>query len=513
MRLGLLAVLAIVIQLHGATPSHAQDDGTFEQRVQSFFNFIDLAYDEYEEGVSSGTIIHEEEYDEALEFREQASVVFGELQPTLAQTNPDAADQIANLLAEMERVMQQIGDPALLRDLVDDTKSLIQTAVEIAPESSESSPFETINHLLSDLLADVKTGDYADAEQARLEAYAEFDSELEMRLSNRAPNLGRDLEGLFWEGSDGHKGLAVLLSEQASADNIETVIEQLHDKLDEAEGYFDSPLTGWLAFLSSTAIIIREGLEAVLIIAAILGTMRASNTPRRFSLWIYLGGAAALLLSIVTWWAADHLITISVQNRELIEGITSLAAVAVLFFVTNWLFHKTYVIDWMAFVRQTVRKALSSRSALALAGLGFTVVYREGFETVLFYQALLFDADTLPVIIGFAAGLLVILIVAWLILHLSTRLPLKPFFTGTTVLMLLLAINLAGSGIRELQEAGVIGTTLLSAVPEHVILTEGLGLFPTVETVLAQLILLIGVVVTFSYSRWRGVRKTSPATS
>jgi high-affinity iron transporter len=296
----------------------AQDEPTFEQRIQTFFNFIDLAYDEYEEGVSNGTIIDEEEYDEALAFRAQATTVFEELQPAIAQMDPEVASHIASLLAEIERVMQQLGDPEQIRALVDETKRVINTIVEITPDTDGDSSFAAINTLLNELLAEVEKGEYADAESARLEAYALFDSGPELRLANRAPNLSHDLEGLFWEGSDGYKGLAVLLDEQAPADDIHVVVQQLQGKLDEAEQFFDSPLTGWLAVLSSAAIIVREGLEAVLIIAAILGTMRASSTPRRFSLWVYAGVAAALLLSLVTWWAADHVITISVQNRELI---------------------------------------------------------------------------------------------------------------------------------------------------------------------------------------------------
>ncbi len=181
----------------------------------------------------------------------------------------------------------------------------------------------------------------------------------------------------------------------------------------------------------------------------------------------------------------------------------------VLFFVTNWLFHKTYVVDWVSFVREKVGAALTNGSALTMAGLGFTVVYREGFETVLFYQAMLFDAAPLPTLIGFVLGAAIIIVIAVLILRMSKRLPLKPFFTGTTAIMLLLAFNFTGAGIRELQEAGVIGATLLPIVPENLILSETLGLYPTLETILAQVIFVAAIVVTFSYSRWQGTRKVS----
>ena len=120
-----------------------------------------------------------------------------------------------------------------------------------------------------------------------------------------------------------------------------------------------------------------------------------------------------------------------------------------------------------------------------------------------------FDAAPLPTLIGFVAGAAVILVVAVLILRMSKRLPLKPFFTGTTAIMLLLAFNFTGAGIRELQEAGLIGATLLPIVPENLILSETLGLYPTLETILAQVIFVAAIVVTFSYSRWQGTRKVS----
>ena len=137
------------------------------------------------------------------------------------------------------------------------------------------------------------------------------------------------------------------------------------------------------------------------------------------------------------------------------------------------------------------------------------MVFREGFETVLFYQAMLFDAAPLPALIGFLAGTAVILIIAVLILRMSRRLPLKPFFTATTAIMLLLAFNFTGAGVRALQEAGVIGATLLSVVPENLVLSEVLGLYPTLETVLAQVFFVGAIMVTFSYSRWQGMRKAS----
>ncbi|MEM7346951.1 MAG: FTR1 family protein, partial [Chloroflexota bacterium] len=395
-----------------------------------------------------------------------------------------------------------------IQSRVEEALGLIEITLAVTQDAATAeSSLIVINTLFDDVLTAVDEGRYEDAERSRLEAYAMFENGMEQRLANRAIVMSRELEGLFWEGSGGQKGLATLLREEASPAEIEENLSALRLKLDEAQSFLAAGLTGFLAAINSLAIIIREGLEAVLIIGAILGYMRATQAPPKYVRWVYIGVAAAILLSIATWWAAKTIITITVSSRELLEGVTSLIAVAVLFYVTNWLFHKVYVVDWLTFVKEQVNKALNTGSAFTLAALGFTVVYREGFETVLFYQALLFDAEVTPVLVGFIIGLVIIVIVAYFILQMSRRIPLKPFFTGTGILLLLLAFSLTGKGVRELQEAGVVTATLLSWIPENLILIELFGIFPTVETTVAQALLLTAIIITFAMSWWQGQRR------
>jgi high-affinity iron transporter len=161
----------------------------------------------------------------------------------------------------------------------------------------------------------------------------------------------------------------------------------------------------------------------------------------------------------------------------------------------------------MQYVREQADKALNNGHAFGLAMLGFMVVYREGLETVLFYQALLFDAEATPVLFGFIVGLCLILAIAYLILRLSKRIPLKPLFTATTILLLVLAFSFTGSGIRELQEAGAVSVTLLPWFPENLLLMELFGLFPTLETILAQVIFTVLIALTFMMSRWQSQPK------
>ncbi len=482
------------------------------KRGSLLYLFTDLIYVEYKDGVRDGQITIAIEYQEAVTFRGQAEVIFEELRPFIAAADTNAAARLEAILGELETIMLNYGEPQDVKVLVDEGLGIIESTLKVSADSNDTSAsFTILDTLLNDMLVSVREGRYEDAERTRIEAYAIFESGPEQRLAHRAPILSRELEGLFWEGTDGQKGLAVLLAENASAEDIAASVNQLNVKLNEAEDFLSVSMSGLLTVINSMVIILREGLEAVLILGAILGYLRATNSPRKFSAWVYAGTAAAIALSVLTWWAAQSLITITVAQREIIEGVASLVAVAVLFYVTNWLFEKVYVVDWIAFVKEQVSKALNTGSALALAGLGFTVVYREGFETVLFYQALLFDAQASSVWIGFIIGSVIIFAVAYAILKMSKRLPLKPFFTVTGLLLMLLAFNFMGSGIRELQEAGIVSAHLLTWIPENLILMELFGIFPTLETTLAQVLFLLVLVGTFSFSLWRGKQKQNTA--
>lgn len=489
----------------------ALDEAALADRAQLLYTFTDLVWIEYRDGVRNGQITIEIEYREAITFRDQAQNLFEELQPQINEADPAAVDRLTTLYAEIDTIIADKGPRPEVEIRIEEALELLAATLPVDTEAGGTVAFAPINVLLDEVLVAVEAGDYELAEQKRIEAYALFETGPEARLANRALLLSREIEGLFWEGSGGERGLFTLIAQEASPEELEANLVILRERLVEAEDFLSAGLTGPLAAVNSFAIILREGLEAVLIVGAIIGYMRATEQSKRYANWVVVGVVGAIVLSIATWFVSISLINITAASRELIEGVTSLIAVVVLFFVTNWLFHKVYVVDWMKFVKDKVGQALTTGSALGLAGLGFTVVYREGFETVLFYQALLFDADPLYVIIGFAVGSVVIAILTYVILGMSVRLPLKPFFTVTSILLLILAFGFTGSGIRELQEAGVFNVTLLPWVPESLILMEGLGIFPTLETIVAQVVFILAVIGTFMVNRLRASRPAESA--
>jgi high-affinity iron transporter len=231
-------------------------------------------------------------------------------------------------------------------------------------------------------------------------------------------------------------------------------------------------------------ILLREGLEAILVLAAIIAFV--AKTGRRDAMpWVHAGWLAALALGVLTWVLATYVIDISGANRELTEGVTALLAAVMLLYVGWWLHGKSYAQAWSRFLKAQVGGALAKRTLWAMAAVSFLAVYREMFEIVLFYQALWAQAGEGahgPVVGGMAAAAVALAVIAFLILRYSMRLPLGLFFSSTSALLVLLAIVFAGHGVAALQEAGVVSASPLGFEPVPL-----LGLYPSGESIGAQL--------------------------
>ncbi len=259
---------------------------------------------------------------------------------------------------------------------------------------------------------------------------------------------------------------------------------------------------GWGA-LSGATIVLREGLEAALVLGAVLVYLRAAGAGARLMRGLWGGAMAALLASGAAWWASSLLLGTSEAGREVLEGVTALLAAGVLFFVINWLFHQAYVVDWTDRMRARARAAVARGSALGLAVLGFLVVFREGFETVLFYRALLLQAPASAAGAGFALGLLAIALVVALLVRGGGRLPVRRAFQVSGWLLLALAIGFVGNGVHELQEAGWLPETAWwAAAFDHAAL-KWAGLRGTLETLGFQAAYLTLLGASFLLARHR----------
>jgi high-affinity iron transporter len=373
---------------------------------------------------------------------------------------------------------------------IDEAKAEVETARQLSQQAVEAA----------------EDGDRERAYELARSAYLDHFEFVEIPLRLRDPNLVLDLEFKFAELRDRIREGATL----AEIEEIEREVQRGLDDVERAitdEG-FAAPL---LAFGFSFSILFREGLEAVLLVAILLGSLEAARA-RNYRRPLALGAAGAVVATAVTFALASTVIEIAPVNRELLEAMAAVLAMAVLFAVTFWLVSRLEQRRWMEFMRARVSAAVTAGGAAAFAGLGFTAVYREGFETVLFYQALALFAEglTLWVVLGAVAAALGLIGLGYAMLSLGRKLPIKTMLMGGAGVLLLLSVAFAGNAVRSLQEVDIIGATPIEGgwARLPIFIAELTGIHPTVEGIVAQATLLtiylLGGLYVFA---WRPARQ------
>jgi high-affinity iron transporter len=212
---------------------------------------------------------------------------------------------------------------------------------------------------------------------------------------------------------------------------------------------------------------------------------------------VHYGWVVALIAGLATWWAATHLLTISGASRELTEGFGSIFAALILLFVGIWMHGKAQAGQWQRYIREKMSRALTGRSAWFLFALAFVAVYREIFETILFYAAMAAQGHVGALVAGGVTGAVLLAAIAVAMLRYSQRLPIGKFFAYSSALVAILAVVLAGKGVAALQEAGMLGVEPLAGLPR----IDILGLFPTVQTVAVQVVTLVILIAGFAWNR------------
>lgn len=351
------------------------------------------------------------------------------------------------------------------------------TAQPAALQAAAPAPLEVSRARLADALAAYRAGDREAARQHAVTAYLEGFELVEASLNNVDGPLRVEVEREMM-------ALRTSIADELPADAVTAQVEQIERLLDRVdEKLSGESLTPTTAFLSSLLILLREGLEAILVLAAISAFVL--KTGRRDAMpYIHAGWIAAVALGAVTWVVATYVIGISGANRELTEGVTALVAAAMLLYVGWWLHSKSYAHAWSKFIREQITAALGKKTLWAMAGVSFLAVYRELFEIVLFYQALWVQAGEngrTAVVVGIAVAAALLALIGGAILKYSVRLPIGPFFGWTSALLALLAVVFAGSGIKALQEAGVLDATVVRFIEVPL-----LGIYATAQGLLLQ---------------------------
>ena len=453
--------------------------------ARHFAGLLRLLADEYGRAVAPGAALDERELTETTILLDQALRQAPRVEAALAQRDPTAASGLAqhvDRIAAAIRDRQPAGDVAALSGPLAQLLEAQFPAAPGAAQPAEQDQLVEARRLLGQALAAYREGDPR-AVYLVSDAYFLFDP-LEKKLALSDTALARRTEARFAElrgvmGAPGRRREAAALVAAITAD------------LDAATVALAPRQGGYGVAFQSGFIILREGFEVVLVVGALLAYVRKAGYPamRRPILW---GTAAGGLASVLTAWALARLFQASGATPEVLEGATMLLASAVLFFVSYWLISKAEAERWQRYIQGKVKSALATGNAVALGGAAFLAVYREGTETVLFYKALIDSAvgALTPVLAGFAAGALGLVVVYVLYMRLGARLPVRRFFLVTSGLLYYLAVVFAGKGVAELQGAGWVSTTIVPWMPR----IDFLGVYPTVETLAAQGVLLLCVV-------------------
>ncbi|MFN2636361.1 MAG: FTR1 family protein [Gemmatimonadaceae bacterium] len=336
--------------------------------------------------------------------------------------------------------------------------------------------------LLDSALDFARNGKLAEAGDRAFDAYIAFEP-LETPARAKKPGLVATMERHFAD----FKG-AVKRNDMTAA---KTSRDAIADELPSVIDLTQQPSTSWEAFFQSFLIILREGFEAILVIGAVVAFLiKMGHRERLRSIW--LGIVLGLVASLATAVILKTLLSAMPASREIVEATTMLVAVVVLFSVSYWLISKVEAAKWQKFIREKVSSALQHGGGKALAVVAFLAVYREGAETALFYQALFNEGPNVgvPLALGILVGFAALAVIFTLFYRYGVRIPMRPFFTVTSLLLYYMAFVFLGKGIRELQEGNIMHITVIPGGP-HV---EAMGIFPSVETLSAQAI-LIGLLI------------------
>jgi high-affinity iron transporter len=334
--------------------------------------------------------------------------------------------------------------------------------------------------LLDSALDFARSGKTAEAGDRAFDAYIAFEP-LETPARAKKPGLVSTMERHFAD----FKG-AVRRNDIVGAKNSrDAIADGLPSVVDLGQ---QVPSGSWEAFLQSFLIILREGFEAILVIGAVVALLiKTGHRERLRSIWI--GIALGLVASAATAVAMKTLLAAMPASREIVEATSMLIAVVVLFSVSYWLISKVEGAKWQKFIREKVNSALEHGGGKALALVAFLAVYREGAETALFYQALFNEGANVggSIALGIVAGFVVLAVIFTLFYRYGVRIPMRPFFTVTSILLYYMAFVFMGKGIRELQEGNIMPITVIPGGP-HV---DTMGIYPSVETLTAQGILIV----------------------
>jgi high-affinity iron transporter len=468
------------LSLGGALPATGSSGTGAGPDGKRFAGLVRLLAREYALAWSGDQLTNPMEYDEAGALAEQVTRVALSFAQGLEADAPDVAQEVRADVAGIVSEIHDRGAVAHVTAAADALAAIAETRTGL-PDSGNARPAGAAKELDAALTASLRLVDAAlaadnggDSAAAGMvaDAYLEFEP-VEKRLGATAPGLKTAEEEHFME-------LRQSLRSPNHTAAVRRVSTLIRSDFAEVRTALRPHNSAYALFLESATIILREGFEMVLVIGALLAyVLKTGHTGMRRA--IYAGTALGVIASVATAAVMGEVVRLHPSSSDMLEGITMLLAAVVLFWVSYWLISKAEADRWQRYIRGKVQSAVGGRRTLALAGTAFLAVYREGFETVLFYQALYASAATqsLTVSAGFLAGAFALAVVYLVFRRFEVQIPIQQFFVVTGLLLYVMAAVFAGQGMHELQDAGAVGVTSIGWMPTVPLL----GIFPSVESV------------------------------
>lgn len=408
--------------------------------------------------------------------KEDPTVIIAFVENSILPDLTKAEGMTSTLPSTFDTSLSYQKDLKSMGDTPEDQKSGVKNKIDVIRERLE----ETLLHY--------SRGDIQSAHASARSAYLDSYESVEIPLRAINPDFTLEVEYQF-------ATLRNLIKQEAPQEEIQDIIIGIRRNLDESERIVTGTgeIAPAIAFTSSFAVIFREGLESVLILGAVLTYLEASRNTK-FKPYVYYGIVAAIAATAITWFVASYIVDVSGASRELVQAVAALSATAVLFYVSFWILNKIEHKKWMEFVKAKVWQAGATGGFMVFVMLSFFTVYREGFETVLFYQAMFGFAKYMElfVALGFVIGIISLLGLFFIMRKLGKRLPLRVLFGLTMGIGAYLSIAFLGNAIRELQILEIIPyTSMIGIIPRlDINMAAMTGIYPTLETLIGQLILL-----------------------
>ena len=356
--------------------------------------------------------------------------------------------------------------------------------------ANQRGPWVVAMDELENSVLSYQRGDLSAARRHAITAYLEGFELVEASLANVSPDAVRTIEAEMM-------AYRALLDRRPDAAEVAAHADSLIAELEQARLRTESDsLSPGVAFFSALIILLREGLEAILVLAAMAAFLIKTGQKQGLR-WLYGGAVLATVAGVSTWAVSTWVFAISGATREVTEGVTALVAAGILFYVGFWMHSRANAQKWSQYIASQMNSALSRGALWSFALVSFLAVYRELFETILFYQALWVQTDAgaqHSVVAGGVTALALLVAITLLIQRFGVRIPLARFFTVSAWMMIPLAFVFAGKGVAALQEAGRLPVDPVS-FPQ----IEWLGIYPNAEGLILQLLVLVVAVWMF----WR----------